>query len=663
MMLYNGDETAGDEEKKEKKRELSDPIKDIENASKTFFETMTSLSSLMKSFVTIFSQLEGIATSFNKSMGGADIYGEKIKENIIQAKIEAEKYGFTIEDVNNTREKITETEKTNFLLQSEQYKQLLVQGELTKGISESASQAAVKNFQTFKDLGFTVQGTLKGAEGIIQSSLGLGVSTNAVFAEINKNTKTLNLYNFEDGVKGMARMASEAIMVKANMGDTLKIASKLFDPQQAVDMAAGLQRMGVQITGLLDPISLMNMGENDPEALQKNLVELSKQYVEFDEKQQRFKIMPGAQRQIREIATTLGIGAEEFAKMGINALDLDRKLSQIKFPDASEFANDDTRKLIANMAQFNEKTGKYEIEVYDEELGKNVTKAVDELEAPDLDMMEKAQKAASKSSETLLFEANRSLENIYNTIKAGTTRIPTAAVASKIGKDKTDFLQGTALPLTQALDDAIFGEGGTKELKNKFDTLSTGLDNIIKSVISGQKSLSEAGIEVGGAISTGLKEKIGELGNIDENFGKYQKEAFESDPSAAKSQFQLTPEMLTNVGSIVQSLFGELANMIPLEDGLISPNGGLIVSGPKGSYFGDKDDSVLLSPNIPSRANSAFGGDSEGNLNSKVTAEGKVEIEHKFTGVEAWFKDYMLSQGFLADFVPTMEKFLTKTEG
>lgn len=661
MMLQ--EPSAGDAEKREKKRELDDPIKDINKASEEFLSTMTSLSNLMQSFVTIFSQLEGIATSFNKSMGGGDIYGERIKDNIIQAKIEAEKYGFTIEDINNTREKITETEKTNFLLQSEQYKQLLVQGELTKGISESASQAAVKNFQTFKDLGFTVQGTVKGAEDIIKSSLGLGVSTNAVFSEINKNTKQLNLYNFEDGVKGMARMASEAIMVKGNMQTTLKIAENLFDPQKAVDMAAGLQRMGVQITGLLDPISLMNMGENDPEALQKNLVELSKQYVEFDEKQQRFKIMPGAQRQVREIAQTLGMSADEFAKMGMNALDLDRKLSQIKFPDAAEFANEDTRKLIANMSQFNEKTGKYEIEVYDEQLGKNVTKAVDALKPADLEMMEEAQKAASKSSETLLYEANRSLENIYNTIRAGTTRIPTAAVASEFGRNKGEFLKGTVVPLTQTLDETIFGEGGTKALKDKFDILSQGLDGIIKSVINGQKSLSEAGIEVGGAIAGGIGNKLQDLGKIDETFAKYQKEAFASNPSAANNPFQLTPEMLTNVGNIIQNLFGELANMIPLEDGLISPNGGLVVSGPKGSYFGDKDDSVLLSPNIPSSANLSPSGNKETNLNSKVTAEGRVEIEHKFTGVEDWFKNYMLSQGFLADFVPTLEKFLTKTEG
>jgi hypothetical protein len=82
--------------------------------------------------------------------------------------------------------------------------------------------------------------------------------------------------------------------------------------------------------------------------------------------------------------------------------------------------------------------------------------------------------------------------------------------------------------------------------------------------------------------------------------------------------------------------------------------------GEKGSFFADKDDSVLLSPNIPTGSSDNKSG---GQTNSTVTASGKVEIEHKFSGVEAWFKDYMLSQGFLADFVPTLEKFLTKTEG
>ena len=55
--------------------------------------------------------------------------------------------------------------------------------------------------------------------------------------------------------------------------------------------------------------------------------------------------------------------------------------------------------------------------------------------------------------------------------------------------------------------------------------------------------------------------------------------------------------------------------------------------------------------------------DTEGSKSTAITAGGKIEIEHKFSGVEDWLKNYMLSQGFMADFVPTMEKFLTKTEG
>lgn len=652
MMLQ---ETGGDEEKRERESQITDPVKSIESALKSFVETNTSVKNLFNSFVTIFSQLEGIATSFNKSMGGADIYGEKVKQNMIEAKMEAEKYGFTLENVNNVREKVTGTERTNFLLQGEQYSQLLVQAELTKNIGESASTAAARNLETFRNLGFTVQGTLKGSEEVIQKSLSLGVSANAVFKEINTNVSKLNTFNFADGVDGMAKMATEAIMVKANMAKTLEIANNLFDPQKALEMAAGLQRMGVQITGLLDPISLMNMAENDPEALQANIIELSKQFVEFDEKQQRFKVMPGAQRQLREVAQTLGLGAEEFAKMGMNALDLDRKLSQIKFPDASEFANEDTRKLIANMSQFNEKTGKYEIEIYDEKLGQNVMKAVDALEPADMATFEETQKESAKSSEQLLVGANRYLENILNEIKGGTTRIPFAAASSKFGQEKLDFAGGTIAPLFQTLDEAIFGKGGTKGVKDKFDSLSISLDSVINSLIRGEKSLSQVSTEVGQSIKEGFQGKLQDLSKFGEIYGEKQQSAFEKNPELAAS-LQITPDMINSFRTFISSFL----DGIQLQDGLISPSGGLVISGPKGSFFADKDDSVLLSPNIPMGNTENKGGESS---NSTVTASGKVEIEHKFSGVEGWFKDYMLSQGFLADFVPTLEKFLTKTEG
>lgn len=653
-MLYESEGEAGKEERKVK-RDLADPLKEAGESAKAYFSTAFDPAQILESFKLIIGQLEGIATSFNKAMGGGEAYSQQIKQNLIGGKMAAEEYGFSLQDVATLQQDISQKERTNFTLQSEQYEKFLVQADLTKGISETAVVAASRNYETFKNLGLTVQGSLKGAEEIIQTSTQYGVSAGAVFKEIGANLKTINLYNFENGVQGMAKMATEAILVKANMSTTLGIAEKLFDPANAVEMAAGLQRMGVQITGLLDPISLMNMAENDPEALQKNIVELSKQFMEFDEKQQRFVVMPGAQRQIREVAKTLGMPAEELAKMGMNALDLERKLSQIKFPDASEFATDEARTMIANMAQFNEKSGKYEIEVYDKELGQNVIKAVDDLKKDDLAGVEEAQKNANKSSEQLLLEANGHLANIANQFKAGTSRVPTAMAASKFAQDKVKFAGGTAEPLVESLMETIYGEDGTEGITGKFNVVSKEIDKMLESIIKGETTLAEAGRALTSALGELASKKIEDFKNFSETYGKKQEAAFEKNPEL-NTPFQITPDMINALESFVNALM----NGQQVNDGLISPSGGLVIMGEKGSYFADKDDSALISPTMPKPSGMI---DTEGVKSSSVTAGGKIEIEHKFSGVEDWLKNYMLSQGFMADFVPNMEKFLTKTEG
>ena len=655
MLYTNPDSGAAGGAEQERKKELADPLKEAGESFETYIKSAFNPIDIVKSFASIFSQLEGIATAFNKAMGGGDIYSQQIKQNLVGGKMAAEEFGFTLKDISDLREKVTETEKTNFTLQQEQYRQFLVQAELTKGVSQSAVDAASKNFETFKNLGVTVQGSLKDSEKIIQTSLQYGVSANAVFKSIADNTAKLNMFNFENGVQGMAKMATEAILVKGNMKTTLDLAEKLFDPQQAVDMAAGLQRMGVQITGLLDPISLMNMAENDPEALQKNLVELSKQFMQFDEEQQRFVVMPGAQRQIREVAKTLGIPAEELTKMGMSALDLERKLGQIKFPDASEFATEEARTMIANMAQFNEKSGKYEIEVYDKELGQNVIKAVDDLKKDDLSGVEEAQKNANKSTEELLRDANGYLATISNQFKAGTSRVPTALAASRFAQEKIKFAGGTVEPLVESLMETIYGEDGTEGITGKFNLVSKQIDSMLESIIKGETTLADAGKSLTLALAEIGKQKIEDLKKLPENFGKKQAEAIQNNPELS-TPFQITPDMLTALGNFVTALI----NGTPIQDGVISPSGGLVIMGEKGSYFADKDDSALISPTIPKPSGSI---ETEGSKSTAITAGGKIEIEHKFSGVEDWLKNYMLSQGFMADFVPTMEKFLTKTEG
>ena len=45
-----------------------------------------------------------------------------------------------------------------------------------------------------------------------------------------------------------------------------------------------------------------------------------------------------------------------------------------------------------------------------------------------------------------------------------------------------------------------------------------------------------------------------------------------------------------------KNIVNVLMNGTSIQDGLISPTGGLVIMGEKGSYFADKDDSALISP-------------------------------------------------------------------
>ena len=81
---------------------------------------------------------------------------------------------------------------------------------------------------------------------------------------------------------------------------TLNFAEKVFNPEGAIQAAAALQRLGVAQSDLLDPLRLMDLSRNDPTELQNQIAEMSKQFVQLNEKGQ-FEIMPGARRQIREL--------------------------------------------------------------------------------------------------------------------------------------------------------------------------------------------------------------------------------------------------------------------------------------------------------------------------------------------------------------------------
>jgi hypothetical protein len=584
-------------------------LDDIKPLSEVIGKLGIQLDGISRTIVDTFDRFEEIAIRFNKELGGGAANADRVRENILGAVDAAQKLGFTITDLQKLRINITGIEKTNFLLQQQQYSQLLALADITKGVGEDATTQASKAYETFTRLGYSAGGVISQGEKIVQNALSIGVSAGAVYDELEKNIKSLNMYNFDNGVQGMSKMAAEAVMLKYNMSNTLAISEKLFDPQQAVDMASGLQRMGVQIGSLLDPISLMNMGENDPEALQKNLIELSQKYVEFDEKQKRFKIMPGAQRQVREIAKIVGMMPDEFANLGIESLELSKKMSQIKFPTADEFATDDTRKLIANMAQLNEKTGKFEVEIYDEKLGRNVTKAVDSLTVDkskgidDLASLKKAQENASKTIEQLQIDANGLLKEVVNNTALLTDKPIRAAATSNVLTGLKEMIGGAFTPILDTINEQISTQG----LREGINSVTTSLGDVSQALYNGDISLTDALSKVGTNMVDGSKEivrKISQI-NLTEEYEKARQ----------KYEQTHTGQKAINLPAVAQDVIDRVTpestetqsatpSAVPVQDAIINREG-IMVSDVKGKFATmiHPDDKLVASPNVSVNTN------------------------------------------------------------
>jgi hypothetical protein len=251
-------------------------------------------------------------------------------------------------------------------------------------------------------------------------------------------------------------MAAQAARLGVDMTKVFQIADELFSPEKAIDYAASLQRLGVTANGLLDPLRAMDMAQNDPAALQQEIVNLTKDFVRFSEENKKFEIMPGAQRRMREVASALGIEASEFAKMGIQAAEFDRKLSQIKLPS---FADDkETKELIASMSQI--KDGVATVTIKNMQTGVVELKQPDQLTPEDIEKLKTSGEESSKSIEQLAVDQLDQLKFLNSQIDA-------VRLSGQLGTASLGPVQRLAEMATQAT------RGGARAITTEYTSAKT----------------------------------------------------------------------------------------------------------------------------------------------------------------------------------------------
>jgi hypothetical protein len=368
----------------------------------------------------------------------------------------------------------------------------------------------------------------------------VGVNVKEVTAGVVGNLKQLNLFNFENGVQGLAKMQAQSAMLGVNMEKVFAKADSLLNPESAIEFTSALQRLGVTSTELLDPLSAMDMALNDPAKLQDEMTKVAQQFTRLKADGTGFEILPGAKLQLREVAKELGMSADELAGMAIKSSDLDMKLKQIRFPSFA--ASEEDRMLIANMSQM--KDGRAVVQITDE-TGEKKEVAVEDLTANQLEELKKEQANQNKSAEEIARDQLSVQERIEGILKgtelsarmgvasSGTLQraaeanlaIRESAMENLYGKVKTKDVRGAVTDITSPVESSIvslFTEGGlsSENITRISDTLNDIPKNLMNRVFGltmGALEGAESGIKQGAARVSGIYGGIGGLQPITES--------------------------------------------------------------------------------------------------------------------------------------------------
>jgi hypothetical protein len=211
---------------------------------------------------TIFAQLETSANSVQKAFGLSKERMDEFKTSIADVAPELTKLDYSESEITTNLISIMQGLGGAASVSKEAIVELSAAAKLT-------GQDVGTLTTNFRDVGISVYDVGEQMKTVTEVARSAGVSVNQVSGKVMNNLEKMNLFNFENGVKGLAKMSAQAERLGIKMEQIFAQSEKVMNPEGAIDMSAALQRLGVTSSGLLDPLRAMDMSQNDPEQFQK----------------------------------------------------------------------------------------------------------------------------------------------------------------------------------------------------------------------------------------------------------------------------------------------------------------------------------------------------------------------------------------------------------
>lgn len=431
-----------------------------------------------------YSNLQDQVTQIAQTFGGIKTYTDEITDSLVFARDQVALLGGDFDSVKDMQINVIQQLQTQTLLNKESFDDFFASAMLVSDSLSSVPGVAAEIAKNFKDIGFSLYDATDQVMTIVQEARRFGATTIATYSQVNQNIQQLNLYNFRTGIKGISEMAAQAAVLRINMSDTLRFAEKIFNPEQAIEAAAAFQRLGVSIPELLDPYKLLDMARNAPEELQKSIIDATKSLTYFDEESRRIRILPQAQEQLRLIASELGIGQEEFAKMAINASKFEKVMQDVDFEGIG--IPEDLRNYISSIAEMGE-GGEWKINIGD----KGEMRSIYELGGVEMDKLRKQMEMDNMDAVEVAKGTFHTLQEINNLLLSWKDSVSMPIAGSRSAQTLVERDLGGLVDLGKDLGNSIRESVGVSLNETLGQNLMTSVDKSFEPLLSDLGELIE----------------------------------------------------------------------------------------------------------------------------------------------------------------------------
>jgi len=388
--------------------------------------------------------------------------------DLMQAELETLKWGSTSEDLAKTMGALSSDMGRAFQISPKAMASL---DALRVGLDMSSSDLSslVKQFDI---MGIGVEGATGQIEEMSKVARGMGLNVSKFMGSVAGNLKMANTFKFRDGVQGFTRMAAQAQRLHFDMSQISKMATDLFDPEAAIDMAANFQIMGGAMGDLTDPFRLMYLATNDIGGLQDAIVGAAEASVMFNNETGEFDISSTELRRMKAMADQLGMSLEDFvtaAKKSKSHTMAMKQMGGIELIDPK--SGEDLKEFAANMSQM--KGGKFMIDL--PEIGEIALQDIDTKS--ELEALRKLQDQQGMTTQDIAISQLSQQEKIANNTKAMIGGVTLGAMGE--GSEMRGYIDGMLSTVEKAIGGPIM-----KELATTIGRAGAG---VAEAVISGNE--------------------------------------------------------------------------------------------------------------------------------------------------------------------------------